>query len=124
MDVLPTVLDAVGVDSEGPWREWGISLVEGSRGGRFLPSSGFAADYATYTTIRQDSRRLFWDYEADRAVLFDLAADPFENDSLPPDSALLEQAGFYWATPPVVIPAEVPGTQARVETLRDLGYCR
>jgi arylsulfatase len=125
MDLLPTVLEVAGLEDEtGPWSRWGVSLAGDPPADRVLPSSGFASDAETYTTVRQGHRRLFWDYESDRAVLFDLESDPMEQESLPPDSVLLEEAGLYWATPAVAIPAEVPGTQARVETLRDLGYCR
>jgi len=125
MDILPTVLEAAGVEGSGPWSHWGVSLMGEPVEDRVLPSSGFASsDLGTYLTVRQGDRRLFWDHAEDRAVLFDLAADPTEQESLPPDSALLEQAMLYWATPAEVLPAEVPGTQARVEVLRDLGYCR
>jgi len=125
MDLLPTILGAAGLEGEsGPWSRWGVDLAGEPAADRVLPSSGFASDAATYTTVRQGRRRLFWDYESDRAVMYDLKSDPMEQDSLPPDSLLLEEAGLYWATPAEVIPAEVPGTQARVETLRDLGYCR
>lgn len=125
MDILPTVLEVAGVEDTGPWNDWGVSLMGEPVEDRVLPSSGFASsDLGTYLTVRQGGRRLFWDHVGDRAVLFDLDSDPMEQDSLPPDSALLEQAMLYWSTPAEVLPAEVPGTQARVEVLRDLGYCR
>jgi len=125
MDILPTVLEAAGVEESGPWNHWGVSLMGEPAEDRVLPSSGFASSEAgTYIAVRQGDRRLFWDHTEDRAVLFDLYSDPMEQESLPPDSALLEQAMLYWATPAEVVPSEVPGTQARVEALRDLGYCR
>ena len=124
MDLLPTILEAAGVEADGPWSRWGVSLLGEPVPDRVLPSSGFASDAGGYVTVRVGSRRLFWDYRADQAVEFDLDADPMEQDSLPADSAMIEEAAFYWATPAEVIPSEVPGTQARVETLRDLGYCR
>ena len=125
MDIVPTVLEVAGLEESGPWNDWGVSLMGEPVENRVLPSSGFASsEIGNYLTVRQRDRRLFWDHSGDRAVLFDLAADPMEQESLPPDSALLEQAMLYWSTPAEVFPSEVPGTQARVEVLRDLGYCR
>ncbi|MBD3370977.1 sulfatase-like hydrolase/transferase [Candidatus Fermentibacteria bacterium] len=123
MDVFSTILDYAGV--VGPEYAWGKSLRDHpSDRGRVFPSSGFASDAEHYLTVRKGMRRLFWDFEADTAVVFDLTVDPLEHDSLPADSALLEEVTYYWATPPAVQPAEVPGSQARINTLRNLGYIR
>ncbi|MBD3277308.1 MAG: sulfatase-like hydrolase/transferase [Candidatus Aegiribacteria sp.] len=122
IDVLPTITAICDIQTD--YSGEGVDLLSENRTGRMIPSSGFASDMNHYLTVRKDNDIVFWDYQEGGAVQFDLELDPYEQDSLQADSMLVEEATWYWSTPPVVNPSPVPNTQNRVQVLRNLGYCR
>ena len=121
IDVLPTLLGRLGM--QVPPQVQGMDLLagEGSPEDRVIPSSGFTTD-REQAALRRGHLKLFWQPGDGQAVMYDLASDPEELMPLEPDSGLVVEAEFYWATPAMGEPAPVPGTEMFVEKLRNLGY--
>ena len=123
IDVLPTLLEYA--DIPVPEGLPGTDLLSFSvPEDRVLPASGYYADVSHMITVRTGSVKLFWDTVSDSSFMFDLSNDPHELQPLPPDSGLLEEAAFYWATPPRVDPQPMEDMEGRVEMFRNLGYLR
>ena len=121
IDVLPTLLARLGM--QVPEQVQGMDLIGGDSipAHRVIPSSGFTTDLEQ-AALRRDDMKLFWGPGEDPAVMYDLSSDPEELMPLEPDSGLVVEAEFYWATPAMGEPAPVPGTEMFVEKLRNLGY--
>lgn len=121
IDVLPTLLARLGM--QVPEQVQGMDLIGGDSipADRVIPSSGFTTDLEQ-AALRRGDLKLFWEPGDGQPVMYDLASDPREMVPLEPDSSLIEEAEFYWATPEMGEPAPVPGTEMFVEKLRNLGY--
>ena len=123
VDVLPTILSYAGIPV--PENIYGMNLLSSDvPEDRILPASGYYSPVNNYITVRQGSRKLFWDTESGQSFMFDLSDDYFEQDTLSPDSLLVAEAEYYWATPPHVNPDPMKNVEERVEMFRNLGYLR
>ena len=123
VDVLPTILSYAGIPA--PENIYGMDLLSSDiPEDRILPASGYYSPVSNYITVRQGSRKLFWDTETGDAFMFDLSNDYLEQDTLPADSLLVAEAEYYWATPPHVNPDPMKNVEERVEMFRNLGYLR
>jgi len=99
--------------------------------GRILPSGSATPDHwhpegarnRNWVAVRHEDTKLIWFADEDSSVVYNLADDPWELMPLPIDSMLLEEAMFYWATPPAFAgtPALNIGDKA-LEMLKGLGY--
>lgn len=123
IDVLPTLAGIAGL--QVPEGVSGIDILsQNAPTSRVLPTSGYYAGINKFITVRRGPYKLFWNTEDYSAFMFNLEVDPGEQDTLPPDSALIEEAAFYWATPGEVTPEPMPHMEGRVEMFRNLGYLR
>lgn len=98
---------------------------------RILPSGSATPDHwhpegarnRNWVAVRHGDIKLIWFADEDSSVVYNLADDPRELMPLPSDSMLLEEAMFYWATPPAFT-----GTHSlnigenAIEMLKGLGY--
>ncbi|MBD3369672.1 sulfatase-like hydrolase/transferase [Candidatus Fermentibacteria bacterium] len=122
LDVLPTVLSALGV--EAPSASHGVDLSLLSDSSRILPSSGILWGNQKQACVLRGEKKVIWDAAIDVSQAFDLSADAGETDPLPPDESLLQAALDYWSTPPLAEPPAVEMDEAIKTQLRDLGYIR
>jgi arylsulfatase A-like enzyme len=123
VDVCPTLLAYAGLAVPDDLTGFDL-LSQDVPVDRILPASGYYADVNDQIVVRDGRMKLFWCTERDSAFMYDLSSDPRELAPLPPDSGLLEEAAFYWSTPPAVNPEPMAGMEDRVEMFRNLGYLR
>lgn len=122
LDLLPTVLSAMGV--EVPSTAHGVDLSLLSDSSRTLPSSGILWGNQKQACVLRGEEKVIWDAAIDVSQAFDLSEDPGETDPLPPYESLLQAALDYWSTPPLAEPPAVEMDEAINTQLRDLGYIR
>lgn len=122
VDIVPTILDLCGVPS--PDGLDGISLLSDTVLSRVIPASGInTGDEFDLASVTAPGAKLIWNAARDSADHYDLERDPGEMHPLPPDSVLLEEVLFYWATPCELEPVLLEDWKV-VPVLRDLGYIR
>ncbi|HOP26643.1 MAG TPA: sulfatase [Candidatus Sabulitectum sp.] len=75
-------------------------------------------------SVVEGDMKLIWSVEDDSVQAFHLGDDPAETEPVEPCQDLLEEAGFYWATPPEVMADVVDYSETAARELRNLGYIR
>lgn len=130
IDILPTILSLIS--EPVPDYMDGVSLLPFSGSlDRVLPSSAVTPDHwhpegrrnRNWVAIRSDNMKLIWYSDEDSSAVFDLTLDPAEQNPLPSDSVLLEEAMYYWATPPLFTPSQrLNLSDETLELLKGLGY--
>ncbi len=123
MDLLPTIGDLVGLDL--PEGLPGGSVLRGEGTVESIPAGNLLWSPDQQVSVRRGDGKLIWSVEEGWTTYFDLSEDPHEQSPLPmPDSSLMEEAMYYWATPPLYEAPEVPFGETMERHLRDLGYIR
>lgn len=133
-DIMPTVISYMSVDV--PEGVEGLDLLsQASDQLRTIPSGGVSPDrfFLASTPLSdfqscavfEGSRKVIAYMGNDRFIQFDLEEDPKEEMPAPADSAMVEKALYYWATPRVGNPSPIGEMTEEINsTLRDLGYIR
>jgi arylsulfatase A-like enzyme len=116
-DIMPTLLEELGIDHS--LHLDGVSLLNGAPAdGRPIPTAHLKEAGVAVTC---DGIKVVWFAIADSSCMYDLFEDPMERVPLPADSAYLDMALEFWATPCGWDP--VPRDSAEVKSmLRNLGY--
>lgn len=134
MDLMPTVISYLNVDFQGSLE--GVDLLSGAADSlRPIPAGGISPDKFYMAVMSPEelqtcavtvgSRKVIACVELGRFIQFDLALDPGELSAAPADSAMEEEALYYWATPRVGNPPPVGEMTEEIDSaLRDLGYIR
>lgn len=130
IDILPTMLELASI--EIPAHIEGLSLFSLSEHpDRILPSGSATPDHwhpegarnRNWVAVRHGDIKLIWFADEDSSVVYNLADDPRELMPLPSDSMLLEEAMFYWATPPAFTSTQALNIgENAIEMLKGLGY--
>lgn len=119
VDIVPSLMALL--ELEWPGRLDGRDLFGPETGDVPIYSTNLNATPLEVICVRLGDSKTVWEATADAAFTFDLAADPGETVSLPPDSAGLMLVREAWAVPCECTP--VPVNRERVDAmLRDLGY--
>lgn len=124
-DILPTLLAWAGLESDAHFDGTDI-LQPGLDVNRPIPASGVAPrpldtmPHLASVVVNREKTIIMADLET--TVSYDLNMDTGENDPLPGDSTGIEEALYYWATPPVGAPEHAVPDQVATDALRDLGY--
>lgn len=120
IDVFPTIM--AYCDLQAPDVVEGDNVLAEFPADRELPSSLILTS-GPRVTVRRHDRKVHWIQESGAAYMFDLASDPLEQDQLDyVDTTLVEEAKWYWSTPPIGHPDPVSLDEPAVRALRDLGY--
>ncbi len=122
IDILPSLVSYCG--NEIPeWTE-GQDIFQRVLTNRVLPSS-LVLTTGGRVSVRRDDQKLHWLQNSDTSFQFDLRTDPGETMALEVlDSTLVDEALYYWGTPPVGNPRPVSLEDSMIRALRDLGYIR
>ncbi len=121
LDVAVTLANAARIDH--PVHQPAADLAE-TLPAREIPASGVLWRQGELVSIVSGDTKLIWSLDDDSVETYDLQADPLELDILPVDDELMNAAGFYWATPPLVTPLPVNYDETASRELRNLGYIR
>lgn len=134
MDLMPTVISYLNVGFQGSTE--GVDLLSGAAdSARPIPSGGISPDRFYMADMLPEelhsfaivvgSQKVIACVELDRFAQFDLDLDPGELSAVPADSAIMEQALYYWATPRIGNPSSAGELTDEIDSaLRDLGYIR
>lgn len=118
LHILPTLLSLSGIDSPAP-SLFSPDFIEVP-----VPASNILWREGNLASLVSDGRKLIWGVDEDFTEQYDLRTDPGELTVLPPDSAMMEELEWYYATPPVA-PAPYVDVEGSIERgLRSLGYIR
>lgn len=132
-DILPTITDYLDITLDT--RVDGVSLLDpfARTVDRAIPSSRVGPDkcfrwgleqYEGLVSVLVDDMKAMVNYGLDEpGVMFDLTADPGENDPLVIEPHLGMVLDSYWSTPQVGDPVALDDESVN-EILRDLGYVR
>ena len=121
-DIAGTIAAAAGLDF--PAAEYSADL------GNPIPLRDIGASGVLWraegdlVSIVNGDRKIIWSVEDDSLQAFDLGQDPGESSSVEPSAELVDAAGYYWSTPPVVVSSEVDYSETAARELRNLGYIR
>jgi len=126
-DLLPTILSWADIECSEQFDGFDI-LQEDSGSDRVISISGLAPlPWVTnphMISVAGNYRKTIGMSDLQSFETYDLIEDPGEMHPLLPDSEGVEQALYYWATPPVGFPELAVPDAVVVDVLKDLGYIR
>ncbi len=124
-DIFPTTLSLL--DLPCPSTLEGIDLFSSqANADRVIPASGVTSDepeLCNLAAVRRGFRKLIIEMDSEAGIMFDLSIDPAELVPMEPDTRLIEDAQYYWTTPPLGNPENVSKLEIE-DQLRGLGYIR
>ena len=92
---------------------------------RGIPASGVLwRESGDLVSVVSGSRKVIWAVEEDSLEAYDILLDPGETVMLEPWEDLVDEALYYWATPPVGTAIFVDYGESVAGELRNLGYIR
>jgi arylsulfatase A-like enzyme len=92
---------------------------------RGIPASGVLwRESGDLVSVVSGSRKVIWAVEEDSLEAYDIQLDPGETVMLEPWEDLVDEALYYWATPPVGTAIFVDYGESVAGELRNLGYIR
>lgn len=123
LDIAGTIAASVGI--EFSTSEPAVNLAGTIDPSREIPASGVLwRDRGDLVSIVSNNNKLIWSVEDDSLEVYNLIADPSEQNAIEAVTGMIEAAEFYWATPPMGEAPLVNYSETAGRELRNLGYIR